>query len=63
MAVYEYKCDTCKVTFEEQRKMGDVSIIPKCPKCRKNKNVRKIISVSSVSFKDNGFTKYIQPEE
>ena len=63
MAVYEYECKTCETRFEEERKMGDTSSIPKCPNCRTNKNVRKLISISSISFKGQGFTKSLDNED
>lgn len=62
MATYEYKCNSCGTKFEEERKMGDTLKLPKCPKCKSSKNVRKIISLSSVSFKGQGFTKSLDSE-
>lgn len=63
MTTYEYKCGKCQKKFEEERKMGDVSNLPKCPNCKTNRDVRKIISTSSVSFKGKGFTKSLDSEE
>ena len=63
MAVYEYKCKNCETRFEEERKMGDISNTPKCPICKTNKFVRKVISVSSISVKGQGFTKSLDNED
>lgn len=62
MTVYEYHCSNCKIDFEKEGKFGETQKTPKCPKCNSTKEVRKIISASSIIFKGEGFTKSLNAE-
>jgi putative FmdB family regulatory protein len=55
MPTYEYKCDHCGYKFEEFQKMNDAPI-RKCPKCKKNGKVERLISAGAgFIFKGTGF--------
>ena len=52
MPLYEYKCESCKETFELLQKI-DAEPLKKCILC--NGNVNKVISSSSFQFKGKGW--------
>ena len=55
MPTYEYQCDHCGYKFEEFQKMTDAPI-RKCPKCKKNGKVHRLISAGAgFIFKGSGF--------
>ena len=62
MTIYEYHCSNCNDDFEKEGVFGLEQKIPKCPKCNSSKQVRKIISTSSIIFKGDGFTKSVNEE-
>lgn len=54
MVKYDYKCKDCEHEFEAQRAYTETKK-EKCPNCNKT-NTRKIIRVSSIQFRGDGFT-------
>ena len=54
MATYDYACKECKVVVEIVHPMSDESE-HLCPRCEKA--MRKIISLSGVVFKGEGWSK------
>lgn len=55
MPTYEYQCDNCGYKFEEFQKMTDAPL-KKCPKCKKNGKVHRLISAGAgIIFKGSGF--------
>ena len=54
MVKYDFKCNNCGHVFEVESSYSD-EIKPKCPECRSSE-VRKVIPVTSVHYKGNGFT-------
>ena len=54
MVKYDYRCLVCGTEFEVEKHYGDKKQ-ERCIKC-KSKQVRKIISVPSITFVGDGFT-------
>ncbi len=53
MPTYDYRCDTCKHTFEHFQMMSD-DPLTNCPVC--GKSVRRLLGGGSgIIFKGNGF--------
>jgi putative FmdB family regulatory protein len=57
MATYFYRCDFCVEEFEKEILYSeDPRKNIKCPKCKKSKNVKKIIKLSApIHYKTYGF--------
>lgn len=57
MPIYEYKCKDCTNKFDI---IGSFSMFlyyePVCPNCG-GKNIKKLISLSNVTYKGRGFYK------
>jgi len=62
MPVYEYVCEDCEYTFQQQRKVTERQVAP-CPKCRATG--RKVIGAVGIIFKGSGWhcTDYRKPED
>ena len=52
MPIYQYKCNNCKLEFEEKNKFSD-SISVKCPNC--DSIARKIFAPVPIIYKGSGF--------
>lgn len=48
MPLYDYKCSKCQQVFEIEKQMTDKTI-PKCAKCKTDKNVYRVFSAPSLS--------------
>ncbi len=44
MPMFEYKCSSCNYEFESLLPTGMISLMPACPECKSNRNVRKLVS-------------------
>ena len=55
MIRYDFKCEECGAIFEVQRRSYQDKKKLKCPKCKTLK-IRKIIGVTPVIYKSEGFT-------
>lgn len=44
MAIYEYACDDCMITFTVRKPMAECSTPEDCPKCEAGEHTRKLIS-------------------
>jgi putative FmdB family regulatory protein len=54
MPTYDYKCDSCKHTFEKFQSIT-AAPIRKCPQCRKNRVKRLLGTGAGLIFKGSGF--------
>lgn len=54
MPTYEYYCTACAFEFEEFQSIA-AEAIKVCPKCKKQKVIRKISGGSGLIFKGSGF--------
>lgn len=63
MPLYEYQCQACGHEFEELQSFSDKAVT-KCPKCGKNKVIKKI-SMTAFHLKGEGWYKdgYSRPSE
>jgi len=63
MPLYEYICHSCGHEFDEIQKFSD-NPITKCPKCSKNKIVKKV-SLTAFHLKGEGWYKdgYSRPSD
>jgi putative FmdB family regulatory protein len=62
MPVYEYVCDDCECSFQQQRKVTERQTA-RCPKC--NGTGRKVIGAVGIIFKGSGWhcTDYRKPDD
>jgi putative FmdB family regulatory protein len=54
MPTYDYDCEACGHTFEHFQGMSEANL-KKCPKCAKNRLVRRIGAGAGLIFKGSGF--------
>jgi len=55
MPTYEYSCQSCKHSWEQEQSMKDPAI-EKCPKCKKKK-AKRLISSTSFVLAGGGWAK------
>ena len=54
MITYEYSCEPCKHTWEEEQKINDPKITT-CPKCKKETAVRLVSGGTGFTLNGSGW--------
>ena len=62
MPTYNYTCKTCGHLFEVERSYDDDTETKRCPIC-KSRNVKKLLNVPVVIYRDDDFTQYKRKDE